>query len=117
MLLNTEKDVRDCYLAGTVLALVLTNKPLDGYKFAQVYITLRAKYRPDWQEDGGFIHDEGQYEYNFDLKNVVDFDENYFNIIKENELIEYGDETDCKIKKIVRIYDEFSLKEVEYIER
>jgi hypothetical protein len=94
-----EGNMRDCRLKGYALAVAKTTKGW-GHKVISVEIQCPATYTPDWQEDGGFMHDEGQYEYEINEAEPID------NTIYKVALLG-GDfvQGEGKIEKIIQFLD------------
>lgn len=53
---------QECIINAKVLAYAKVNNLL-GRRIVIAEVKIPAVYYPDWQEDGGFMHDEGTFEY------------------------------------------------------
>ena len=86
------------YLRGYVLAQVEIDFMLDTYVVVEVEV--EGTYTTDWQQDGGYWHDEGFYEYdNKDIK-IID-NKNYYCIQLDNPCLLEGEHEITKLKKIL----------------
>ena len=94
---------KQCKLRGNALCKVKIN----GYtRFVITMIEVDATYYSDWQEDGGMLHDEGNYDYDLDKAEIVAPDE-YLLVDLSGRLVE----GDSKIDKLLKVLQE-SLEEI-----
>lgn len=94
---------KQCKLQGNALCKVKIN----GYtRFVITMVKVDATYYPDWQEDGGMLHDEGYYDYDLDKAEIIAPDE-YLRVDLSGRLIEGN----SKIDKLLEILQE-NLEEI-----
>jgi hypothetical protein len=90
---------RETKMSGYALCVAETTESGDK-KVVSVWVECPAIYTPDWQEDGGFMHDEGWFD--FDVSDATPVDDDIYRVALLG-----GDFVDGKgkIKKIVQILD------------
>lgn len=94
---------KQCKLQGNALCKVKIN----GYtRFVITMIEVDATYYPDWQEDGGRLHDEGFYDFDIKDAEIVAPDE-YLLVKLPNKLVEGN----SKIDKLLEVLQE-NLEEI-----
>ncbi len=89
---------RETMLEGYALCLVKIN---HIEKVVSTYIEVPAVYISDWQVDGGFLHDEGQFDYDLNNDARIMYPNEY-------ELIgPCGRKRDgkCQIDKLIRVFE------------
>ena len=94
-------------LRGPILAEVKINKYHTAV--VKVCVEVMGEYQSDWQCDGGFYHNEGTTDIDWDtVKPVADDEYTEVTVYKDRE-----NTSDKKITEIARIFDD-DLEIVEY---